>query len=71
MTKIYFSHIFGLSPWFLAHNPKPLEFPQCCEPKGVFCYVSEVTSGPQLRMGTWLPWDPTMSLQDWNFVLSH
>lgn len=39
--QIYFSFIFGLSPWFLAYSSQnPWDFLNLESNNGVFCYVN-------------------------------
>lgn len=48
MTEIYFSCVFDLCPWFLAHSsPDPWDFLSI--ESDVSCHVNEVTFGKHLK----------------------
>ena len=52
-------YIFGLHRICGTELLKPLEFLRVENNKDVFCYVNEVTCGPPLNDGGWLPGKPT------------
>lgn len=46
MTQIYFSYIFGLRSWFVAHYfQNSRNFLSVENNKAIFCYVNEATFG--------------------------
>ena len=56
-VAIYFSHVFGLHPHFLAHGSQnPWDFLNVESDKGIFCSVNEVTFGKHLRVGAGCQW---------------
>lgn len=70
MTKMYFSYLSGFCPVFLAHN----SYNPVIRAMKISFGINEVTFGEplgSLKKGGywrgWLPSEPTMRLEAWNF----